>query len=191
VVGWHAANSSISLSELARTAQSFVIDNPESGRRGQAFAAAVLDCVFPRVELGSIHDPDAFDVLAFRRKADKSPSPVVQVKQKVVDENAAINLGEAASEQGLSTALLIAIAPGQHALDDQALAIRTSELGVVILTVTSIAELMSALAVFSKQPPEEIVRRLPLAFKSRLQEIEASEDAVAHWMELIEDLFVA
>ena len=73
-------DGSTTLPLLADAIQSFALENPESGRRGQALAAAALDCVFPRVELGPIHDPDAFDVLVFRKRSDEKPSPVVQVK---------------------------------------------------------------------------------------------------------------
>lgn len=175
-----------SLPRLARIAQSFIDDNPEVGRRGQALAAAALQCVLPRVELGSIHDPDAFDVLAFRRKADEIPSPVVQVKQKVVDDETAIDLAEAAAANGSSTALLVAVAHDQPALNSRAIAVRAEELGVIVLSVVSVAELFNALAVFSSRSPEDIAERLPGTFESRLREIGASEDAIAYWNELLE-----
>jgi hypothetical protein len=180
--------ATLSLPRLARIGQSFIDDDAEAGRRGQALVAAALQCVLPRVELGGIHDPDPFDVIAFRKKADSIPSPVVQVKQKVVGEEAAIDLAEAAMRHGSTTALLAAIAKGQPPLDDRAIAASTEELGVILLTVTSVVELLSALAVFSSRSPEEIVERLPSVYEAKLREIGVDEDAIVYWEELVEVL---
>jgi hypothetical protein len=179
---------SISLPRLARAAASFVTDRPEQGRRGQALVAASLDCVLPRVELGAIHDPDAFDIIAFRNKDDEVPSPVVQVKQKVVGEDTAVELAEAAFATGSSTALLVAIASGQAPLDGQVIANRVDSLGVIVLAVTSVAQLLTALAVFSSRAPQEIASKLPEAFESRLREIGCKEDAIVEWRELVIEL---
>jgi hypothetical protein len=178
----------ISLPRLARAAASFVTDRPEQGRRGQALAAAALDCVLPRVELGAIHDPDAFDVIAFRNKDDEVPSPVVQVKQKVVGEDTAVELAEAAFAAGSSAALLVAIASGQAPLDDQVIANRVESPGVIVLSVTSVAQLLTALAVFSSKPPQEIASRLPGVFEGRLREIGCEEEAVVEWREQVIEL---
>ncbi len=157
--------TTLSLPRLAGVLQSFINDDPETGRRGQALAAAALQCVFPRVELGSIHDPDAFDVIAFRGTLDEIPSPVVQVKQRVIGDEAALDLAEAAAKIGSSTGLLVALAKDQPALDDRTLAIRAEELGVIVLTVTSTAELLNVLAVFSSSPPEAIAESFPIRLK--------------------------
>jgi hypothetical protein len=178
----------VSLPRLARAAASFVTERPEQGRRGQALAAAALDCVLPRVELGAIHDPDAFDVTAFRDKDDEIPSPVVQVKQKIVGEDTAVELAEAAFAAGSSAALLVAIASGQPPLDDQAIANQVESPGVIVLSVTSVAQLLSALAVFSSKTPQEIASGLPGIFERRLQEIGCEDEAVAEWREQIIEL---
>lgn len=178
----------ISLPRLARVAASFVADRSEQGRRGQALAAAALDCVLPRVELGAIHDPDPFDVIAFRDEDDEVPSPVVQVKQKVVGEDTAVELAEAAFATGSGAALLVAIASGQPPLDDQVIANQVESLGVIVLSVTSVTQLLTALAVFSSKAPQEIASRLPEALENRLWEIDCEEDAVVEWRELILEL---
>jgi hypothetical protein len=178
----------VSLPRLARVTASFVADRPEAGRRGQALAAAAFDCVLPRVELGAINDPDAFDVVAFRRRHDEIPSPVVQVKQKIVAEDAAIELAEAAAEEGSGAALLLAIADGQPMLDGQAIASRVEPLGIIVFAVTSVVELLTLLAVFSIRAPQEIASKLPRALEQRLQEIGCDEDGIDHWRELVAEL---
>ena len=181
---------SISLPRLASIAQSFINDDSESGRRGQALVAAVLQCVFPRVELGGIHDPDAFDVIAFRHRSDEIPSPVVQVKQKRVSEETAVDLAEAAADSGSSTGLLVAIARDQPHLDARRIAIEVEKHGVIVLAVTTVAELFNALAVFSGHPPETIAERFPDTYVDKLRDIEVDDDAIAYWLELVEVLAV-
>jgi hypothetical protein len=182
---------SISLPRLGGLAQSFINDDPEGGRRGQALVAAALQCVFPRVELGGIHDPDAFDVTVFRQRTDEIPSPVVQVKQKSVGEETAIDLAEAAAANGSSTGLLVAIARDQPDLDGRRIALQAAEHGVIILAVTTVAELFNALAVFSSRLPENIAERFPDTYVDKLRDIEADDDAIAYWLELVEVLAVS
>lgn len=178
----------VSLPRLARIAAAFVADRPEAGRRGQALAAAALDSILPRVELGAIHDPDAFDVVAFRQAEDQVPFQVVQVKQKVVGEDTAVELAEAAAVEGVRTALLIAIAPGQPALDEDAIASQVESTGVIVLALTSVAALLRALASYSARTPQEIASELPAAFENRMHEIECELDAIEQWRELVVEL---
>lgn len=177
-----------SLTRVGRLASSFVSDRPESGRRGQALAAAALDCVFPRVELGEVHDPDPFDVIAFRTKDEEVPSPVVQVKQKVADEDTAVELAHAAAAEGVASALLLAIAPAQKPLNQQSIAARVEPLGVTVVAVTSVIELLESLAVFSAKTPHDIAEQLPGKFERRMREIGCDEDAIDHWRELVAEL---
>jgi hypothetical protein len=178
----------ISLARVGQMAASFVADRPESGRRGEAFAAAALDCVLPRVELDGVFDPDAFDVIAFRASDDEIPSLVVQVKQKVVDEDTAVELASASMEEGVAAALLLAMAAGQHPLNQQSIAARVERFGVTVLAVTSAVELLESLAVFSVKTPQEIALSLPGAFESRMRAIGCEEDAIDHWRELVAEM---
>jgi len=176
------------LPELARVVAGFIGDRPELGKRGQALAAAILDCYLPRVELGGIHDPDAFDVVAFREREESVPFQAVQVKQKIVGEDTAIELAEAASAAGVPTGLLIAIAHGQPPIDEAAVAARAESTGVVVLTVTSVSALLRAVAIYGARSPQGITETLPAAFEDRMIEIGCEEDAIEHWRELVTEL---
>jgi SacI restriction endonuclease len=180
--------SRASLADLGDALQSFIAEDPEGGRRGQALVAAVLDCIFPRVELGAINDPDAFDVVAFRSKDDDVPSPVVQVKQKTVGEDTAILLAEMAATEGAPAALLAALDAAQPALDEQAIAAQTAHLGVIVATATSVPELFRKVAVFSAPRPREIATELPARYARRLREIEVKAASVGQLEELLDDL---
>lgn len=181
-------STEVPLARLARAITAFVADHPELGRRGQALAAAVLDCNFARVELGGIHDPDPFDVVAFRDKDGRIPFQAVQVKQKVVGEDAAVQLAEAAAGAGIPTVLLVAIADGQPPIDDAAIAVRTESTGVTVQAVTSVPPLLRAVAIFAARTPEEIAHRLTAAFEERMVEIGCERDAIEHWRELVTEM---
>jgi hypothetical protein len=178
----------LSLPRLARVATSFVGDRPEAGRRGQALTAAALDCVLPRVELGAIHDPDAFDVVGFRGPDDEVPSLVVQVKQKAVGEDTAVELAEAAAEEGSGAALLVAIDRSQETLDEEAIARRVEPSGVTVVVATSVAALLRSLAAYSARRPEEVAAGLPGALEQRMREIGCEPDAIEEWRELVDAL---
>lgn len=49
--------AALGIGDLADAVQSFISEDPEVGRRGQAFVAAAFDLVFDEVLLGRIHDP--------------------------------------------------------------------------------------------------------------------------------------
>lgn len=168
----------ISLAALGEKLTSFITDDPERGKRGQALVAAALDCVFPRVELGGIHDPDAFDVVAYGARQDEIPSLAVQVKQKAVEADAALRLAEAASNEGIPSALLVAIAPDQSALNEHALANDGRGLGVTLIASTSAIRLLEALATFSTTSPVQIGERLPETLRRRLREIEVRASSI-------------
>jgi hypothetical protein len=178
----------VPLPKLAHVVTAFVGDRPESGRRGQALSAAILDCWLPRVELGGIHDPDAFDVVAFRDKEESVPFQAVQVKQKVVGEDTAVGLAEAAAMAGVPTGLLVAIAQGQPPIDEAAVAARAKSTGVGVRAVTSVSALLRAVAIYGAKTPHEIAETLPAAFEDRMIEIGCEEDAVEHWRELVTEL---
>lgn len=178
----------VPLAGLARVVSAFISDRPESGRRGQALAAAVLDSSFSRVELGGIHDPDAFDVVAFRHNEDPVPFQAVQVKQKVVGEDTAVALAEAAATAGVPTTVLVAVAEGQRALDEEAIAARVEPTGVTALTVTNVTALLRAVVVYGARAPQEISEELPAAFEGRMHEIGCQKDAIDHWRELVTEI---
>ena len=178
----------VPLARLVQVVGSFIRDRPELGKRGQALAAAVLDCFLPRVELGGIHDPDAFDVVAFRDKQEPVPFQAVQVKQKIVGEDTAVDLAEAAARVGVPTALLVAVAQGQPPIDDAAIAARADSTGVVVVAVTSVPALLREVVIYGARTPQEIAETLPRTFEDRMAEIGCDADAIEHWRELVTEL---
>jgi hypothetical protein len=175
--------SGASLGEVITVAELFVNENPEGGRRGQALAAAVLDCIgHEQVQLAAINDPRAVDVL-LRREGDAVLA--VEVKQKASGENIALHLSEEARKRGADKALLVAIAPDQQPLDRESIRVQADvQDGVLTLVVESVAELFSAAVAFSAGRAVEVAERFPAAYLRRLQEHDVSEEGQSYWADL-------
>lgn len=169
--------------ELMGLCERFVRDRPEGGRKGQALAAAVLDCVFEDVVLQPINDPNPGDVRVIRGGRVTLP---VEVKQVAVQEDAALDLARAARHLGASAALLVVLADDHVPLDRERVrreALRA--LGVTVEVCESVRELVGAVSVFGGGRTEEVLSRLPGAYAARMREHEVSTQAQVDWQELV------
>lgn len=176
--------TSLDAATLVETIERFVREDPEGGRRGQAFVAAALDCAFDDVVLQPINDPKPGDV---RVRRDGQIVWVVEVKQVAVDESTAFGLASEARSLGVSLALLAVIADHQAPLDREQIRRRALKDHRVMLEVTESArELLGAIAVFSTTPIEQIVADLPGRYAARMREHGVSERGQQRWAELIE-----
>ena len=174
----------LSARDMVEAVERFVREDPEGGRRGQAFVAAALDCVFTEVVLQSINDPTPGDVRVLQ---DGQLTCVVEVKQVPVDESAALELADNARSLGASLALLVVMADRHQPLDREQLRRRAlADTGVLVEVVESARELLGAVAVFSATPLEQIVGHLPSRYALRMRQHEVSEHAQRRWREIIE-----
>jgi hypothetical protein len=170
------------LGRLVRIAEDFMRSNPEGGRRGQAFVAAVLDLAHEEVRLGGIHDPRPRDVTVLRAERELL---FVEVKQKPVDADTADHLAREAREGAVEKALLVALAADQQPLDRESIRRSTdAEHGVLTLVYETVAELLTQVAIHSSLTPTEIAERLPNGYLRRMQELGVSEDGQRRWIDL-------
>jgi SacI restriction endonuclease len=178
-----ALESSLSLDVLLGVCERFVGDDPEGGRRGQAFVAAVLDCVFPKVELRSINDPSPGDV----RVIDSSGVTLAaEVKQAPVQHDTAIELAQAARAIGAEAAILVVFAPKHAPLERNRVRRQSAqEFGVLLEICESVREFVGMAAVFSGGHTRDILDELPAAYAARMREHGVSERGQAQWRSLI------
>ena len=175
--------SGLTLEDVLGMAELFVRENPEHGRRGQAFVAAAFDCAFDSVQLQSINNPKPGDV---RVVLDGKTVPI-EVKQIPVASDRALELAREARRLGGDAALLVALADKQEPLDrDRIRRTAIREIGVAVEVCESVRELVGLIAVFASASIEEIVSSLPAAFAARMQEIEVSDAGLRRWRDLIE-----
>lgn len=179
-----ALKAKIPADELLGICERFVREDPEGGRRGQAFAAAVLDCVFPYVRLQPINDPKPGDVRVLR---DGSTTLPVEVKQVAIEERTALELAAEARKLGADAALLLVLADRHSPIDREAVrrqSLRTY--GVMLEVCESVREFVGAVCVFGGGMTQKILEHLPGAYAARMREHEVSELGQRRWRELIE-----
>jgi hypothetical protein len=181
------AFSSVLVDVLA-VARLFVTENPEGGMRGQAFAAAVLDCAYPDVRLRRINDPQPIDVSGWDRSGMRL---AVEVKQVPVDEAVALRLGADAAQYGCDRCLLVALDADQPPLDRERVrheSLRTH--GVLVEVCTSVEELVSRVLLGSSLSLADAALRLQEWYAARMVEHGLSEASVERWVALCEALSV-
>lgn len=177
-------DTGISIEQLLRVAESFVQQDPEHGRRAQAFAAAVLDCAFPYVELQPIHSPHPGDVRVVQDSAVRFP---VEVKQVAADEAVALELASAAQQMGAKSALLFVVAQDHRPLNRERIRRKAMQtFGVSVEICESVRELVGAVAVFTGGSLDAIQRLLPTRYATRMREHEVSLEGQRRWKEMIE-----
>ena len=179
-----ATTTGLDVAALIDTAERFVREDTEGGRRGQAFVAAVLDCAFSDVVLQAINDPNPGDV---RVRDHGRTAWIVEVKQVAADESTAFALASEAQSMSVTLALLVVLADRQSPLDREQIRRRAIREHKVLLEVAeSIRELIGMVAVFSMTTIEQIAESLPGRYALRIRDHGVSEAAQRRWSELME-----
>jgi hypothetical protein len=174
------------LGTLIPLIEHFARENPEGGRRGQALVAALLDLLHPEVALSAVNDPTGLDVKVLR---DGTVILGAEVKQKPVEENAALHLADEARTAGVDKALLVAIAKDQRPLDRETIRqAADKEHGVLTIVYESIPELVSHVVAHAPLTASEAAARLPALYLKRMQEHRVSQEGQQYWTDLCASL---
>jgi hypothetical protein len=179
-----ALRADIPANDLLGICERFVRENPEGGRRGQAFAAAVLDCALPHVRLQAINNPKPGDVRVLRGGSTVLP---IEVKQVPIEEGTAVAFAAEARGLGADAALLLVLADRHSPIDRDSVrrqALRTY--GVMLEVCESVREFIGAVCVFGGGITQQVLERLPGAYAARMREHEVSERGQRRWRDLIE-----
>lgn len=179
-----ASDELLSLEALLKAADFFVREDPEGGKRGQAFVAALLDCLFDDVELQKINSPHPGDVRIVR---DGNVSLAVEVKQVAVAETTGINLAREARAMGADAALLVVICDKQKPLNREPIMRTATQVhGVAVAVSESVYELVHQLSVFGGGVTADIREQLPRKYLLRLIEHDVSKSGLQRWRDLME-----
>jgi len=180
------ADAGASFADLLEVLETFVWNDPEGGRRGQALAAAVLDLAHDDVELAAINDPRMFDV-AIREKGIAVLG--VDVKQKAVDEASVIHLAREAAALSVDKVLMVALGQAQRPLDRPRLAaVCLDDFGVAAGVVEGVSELLGQVALQAPVSLAEFTRSLPERYLLRMQEHGVSATGQQFWIDLCSGL---
>jgi hypothetical protein len=173
-------NAGAALEDVLGLAATFIRQDPEGGKRGQALVAAMLDCVQPVVKTGAINNPRSFDVEV--GDANGAAALAIEVKQKPVGAEQVLHLAEAAAVAGVDKALYAALAADQTSLDHRDLRSRAAtDHGVLLSVATSVDELAELLFVGSSLSARSIAGALPSRFQARQQELRVSDEGQEYW----------
>lgn len=174
--------SGLSMTDLVEKTEAFVIEDPEEGRRGQAFVAAAFDLVHDGVRSSRVNDPSRRmpgDVQLLERGA---PVLAIEVRQKAVSQQDTMHFAEALRKGGVAAGLVAMLDPGQEDLDEQAVMEDAERVcGVFVSLAYGVSELLIQASVWSGLPLEGVLTDFPLHMLARLEEIEASEPALRAW----------
>lgn len=170
------------LLDVIEIARLFVTEDAEGGRRGQAFAAAVLDCAYDDVRLRSINNPRPIDVSAW---SDGAMRLAVEVKQAIVDESVALALAEDAADAQCDRAVLAALHPQQPHIDKAHLRREALERhGVLVDVAASVEELVATVLLPARLSLTTAAERLQEVVLRRLDEHGLPEETVQRWLGL-------
>jgi hypothetical protein len=171
-----------SFTDLLEVVETFVWNDAEGGRRGQALVAAALDLAHHEVELAAINDPRMFDVTV-REKGIEVLG--VDVKQKAVDESSVAHLAREAAARSVDKVLMVALAQDQRSLDRPRLAATClDEFGVAAGVVEGVPELLAQVALQAPVSLAEFTRSLPGRYLLRMQEHGVSASGQQFWVDL-------
>jgi len=177
--------SGLSMTDMLQKTEVFVTDDPEGGRRGQAFVAAAFDLAFAKVRSGRVHDPSRRmpgDVQVL----DGSVAVLaVEVRQKAVTHQDAMHFAGALRKASLAAGLIAMLDPGQGELDERAV-MKDAErhYGVFLSLLYGVPELLIAATIWSGSPLGTVLADFPRHMLGRLEEIEVGESALRAWGDL-------
>jgi hypothetical protein len=162
----------------------FVEENPESGKRGQALVAAIMDFCYEDVYTRNVHassQKTPGDVVA---KLNGAVCLSAEVKQKPVADHQVLGFVDALRSAGISHGMYVAIAPDQPALHWDALVLKAAALGVSLSCFTSTAALLAAALAFSPSSGV-LLERLPERLMARLRDVDATRESQEEWARVV------
>lgn len=175
----------VSVKDLVEQTEEFISSKPEGGRRGQAFVAAAFDLASPNVRSVRVNDPSRRMPGDVQLLEGGVPVLGVEVRQKVVTHDEALQFAESLRKGEVATGLVAMLDPRQAALDDYDVLVDAENLhGVTLALAYGVQEVLLDAAVWCGRPLEHVLREFPIRMLERLEEIEASAEGVRRWASL-------
>jgi len=171
-----------SMKDLILQTERFVTSDPEGGRRGQAFVAAVFDLVSPHVRSSRVNDPSR----RFPGDVQILEGPVavlaVEVRQKTVSYVEALQFAESLRDGGVATGLMAMLDPAQPTLDKYRLLVAAeAHHGVSLGVAYRVQEVLMSAAVWGGRPLAVVLDEFPKRMLRRLEEIDTSRAGIEQW----------
>jgi hypothetical protein len=179
------------LPKLLDVLEGFVRGDPEGGRVGQAFVAAIFDLLFSTIRTKRVNDPSMKwpgDVGAFEKTiaaTDEAEEVLIfpaEVKQRSFSETEILLFAQRVSQANVSRCMVVALNQGDTPLDLPALRQRCQEkFGIELALYLNASSLLTHAIWFSPQSLDANLMRFPERMLDRLQELEVSEKRCQEW----------
>jgi SacI restriction endonuclease len=182
----------LSLERLIHIIEGFVSEDSEGGKRAQAIAAAVLDQFAgrDRVVVGRINDPDRHlpgDVGVRVADTEGMWEKVFEVRDKPVSEPDLYHFAQKSTDNNVSEAAIVAVAPWQPQIDATAAREWAAARGVSLTLFLGWEHFIRQAMFWASIPTSEGVRALPALVFARLVELEVSQDGAKLWRSAVAD----
>lgn len=178
------AASSFTIPEFAEVLERFVSQKSEGGRRAQACVAGMLDAAFgiDRVECGRINDPDRrFPNDVAVRHQDGQYVVSLEVRDKPMSSGDCLRAVIKAAECGVPHVGVVALQQRSEPLDLSEAVAESDRTGIRLQGFVDWEEFVDHASFWAGIRPSEFTATAAASILARLSQLEASEDAVAHW----------
>lgn len=177
-----------SLTHMGELASSFVVENSESGKVGQAFVATLFDLAFPGFEnrMGNNNDPSVHLPGDVQSASDDRYWLWAEVKQKSVVTPEIQAFIERISDVKGDRAMYFALAnePYPQNLDLDKLQKESLKKGVLLKVFVSPSQAFSEITSFAPGSAIDLATRFANAFNSRLREAAVTNELRNKWIEI-------
>jgi hypothetical protein len=170
------------IQELADTSSRFIAENPEHGKRGQAFLAACLSLVFDEVKTARVFDPSRHIPGDVSVSESGVPTLAAESKQRPTSSSEVLQFVARCREVAMSRAIVATLDPRQPPLDVNELrGVAWRDHGVHLSVMSGAAELLLSSLTWTSKLLDEAVREFPLLMAARLAELEVSNEGQQAW----------
>lgn len=180
----------LSTHEISEAINSFVEENSEGGKRAQAIVAGLLDLFSgsDRVLSGRINDPDWHlpgDVGIKNRENSNLWEKVFEVRDKVVSDEDAYLFIQKSIENDIKEVAVVCVHSAQNEFNTEETRIWAKERGVSITFFFGWFDFISQIVFWAEKPQIEALKEAHKLIYDRLIGIEASEEAVSTWTNIL------
>lgn len=173
------------IDDLIEATSRFLNEDPESGRRGQAFVAAVLDLVFDDVRTGRINDPSRRSPGDVQALSGGRIILSAEVRQKPVLDTDIHQFAASLASAKIQRGMVAALAPGQPTLPRDGLVRAAWSHHQVLMTILfGTAEVLLGAFLWGSRPLDEQLLSFPARMLERLDELEVSDQGQRAWVNL-------
>jgi hypothetical protein len=184
-IDFAAGTAALSIARMVEAARAFVTEDPEDGRRGQAFVAAAMDLVFDYVETGRVNDPSRRRPGDVRVVAGEQVAFAVEVRQKPVTPTQIRQFAKRLKGDSIGKGAVVLLAPGQRRIDASRLRAQAlREYDVQLEVIEGVEGVLRAALQWSRLTLTEAVRVFVERMGARLRELRVRRSTLETWRRL-------